>query len=182
MGLDSRKTPESLELSQGSVLCLSFGLLIDLITITDEPKVDILLRPQLEQDWLTLSQSHSEVKCLRKGCEWFTLGKNITSGSKGHRYLEKSLPLISLWTYTEVMESKSPLLLGNANLDDFGVHMFLIEEMMLWTLWCVFLSTEPFWNKWKYHPSKKACYAKFIKMGQIFCLKFCAKCFSVTSI
>lgn len=50
MGLDSRKTPESLELSQGSVLCLSFGLLIDLITITDEPKVDILLRPQLEQD------------------------------------------------------------------------------------------------------------------------------------
>lgn len=50
MGLDSRKSPESLELSQGSVLRLSFRLLVDLITITDEPKVDNLLRPQREQD------------------------------------------------------------------------------------------------------------------------------------
>ena len=136
MWLDSRKNLESLEISQGFGLCLRFCLLIDLIVTTGEPQFYIFLRPQLEQDWLTLSWSHSQIKCQGKGCDWFCLGKTITPGSRGHRYLEKSFPLDNSWTYIEVMASKSPLLLGNANLDYFVVRMPLFEEMMLWLLWC----------------------------------------------
>ena len=110
----------------------------------------ILLRPQLQQHWLTLFWSHGKIQCQGKGCDWSSWGKTITPGSKSHTYLEKFLPLDGFWTCIEANDSKSCLLFCNANLDDFAVYLLFLKKLMLWVVWWFFPSTEPFWNEQKY--------------------------------
>ena len=147
---------------------------VDFIITTRWLTFHILLFPQLERDrdWLSLVprlNNHSQGRAM--------------IGSTGLSTSLLKAKALSIWRsfiklYQAVDFKLSPLLC-NANLDDFPVHVLPSEKQVLW-IQCFLPSTEPFWHKWKYPFQKDICH--FFKVGGIFCLKSCVKCYYLKNI